>query len=335
MRDCPRLLGGFSVYGHNLGVNASMPDSNRVSIRDTAAAIASRGKVPGPVSTGPSWRGSLAREVHCRALMKTHGSHNRAQLAWIVGACVWLVGVAACASGGASLGQGLAWVVAALAAAGIGGFMSSGCRQERAPLSADSGFNCNEGSLPPGTVGTDGWARCCVAKQVRVCPPPPPTVACNYGLGETFCPDGLTCGPTWADPCGTGRMDASTDTASTDGTSTDDASTDAAADAGTDGLADASTDAAADTAPPRDSATDANPDAFLGCGAGSRPADGGMPEGWTRCCIAKETRWCPPQPPNVACNYGMARFCSDGITCDSSPQASCDAAVQGSAEAFR
>ena len=36
-----------------------------------------------------------------------------------------------------------------------------------------------------------GWAQCCLRGETRLCPTAP-TVACNYGQGTTFNPDG-TC----------------------------------------------------------------------------------------------------------------------------------------------
>lgn len=259
----------------------------------------------------------------------------------ILGTCVLLAGGAACASGGAAFSQLVALFVGALAVAGMGSFVA-GCRDKGAQIGRDSGtdsggegdagfppFLCGQGARLPGSPGTEAWVRCCISGQIRACPPPPPTVACNFGYMETYCPDGITCGQTWNDPCGTGNLDAGPSDSGAPDAGRDAELTDTTPTP--DGAQDLAPDAAApvDTALPADAAADA----FPGCGMGSRPIDGGAPDGWLRCCMGTEVRWCPPQPPNVACNYGQGQtFCADGVTCGWQTMNPCGLADGGAPE---
>jgi hypothetical protein len=300
--------------------------------------------MPAAGSSGQSLGAALARAVQPVFFMKDPRRRDPAPLVWLMGSCLLLAGGAACASGGAPLGQVVTLLLGVLATAGLSSLMVSGCRGQRAPISGDSGtdtatatpdaggdtsssdaapssYVCGADSLPPDAAGA-GWIRCCVGGQIRACPPPPPTVACNFGWNETYCEDGLTCGLTWMNPCDIGKVDAGSP----------DSTSDSAPDTGA--LPDAATDAAADMSPASDGATDLTTDVFVRCGEGSRPADGGMPaDGWLRCCMDRQIRWCPPQPPTIACNYGQGQtFCADGVTCGWQTENPCGVVDGGSAE---
>jgi hypothetical protein len=171
-------------------------------------------------------------------------------------------------------------------------------------------------SQPPTVDAGSGWSPCCLRQQTRLCPPTP-QVACNYGRGTTFNADG-TCGP-WSDASvtdvGTGMNLDAADAA--------DASIDQMPDVTNDGNHDVASDLPTLAVCLSDSGFDM-----------SLPPDADAGAGWSRCCLRKQTRLCPPTPPLVACNYGfLTTFNPDG-TCGfnfpmdaSSPDGSADANV--------
>jgi hypothetical protein len=247
-----------------------------------------------------------------RPVLRTETMRDRRRL-MLLGTLVGALLLASCGAV-APLPPPVILLIGALMVASLGG-LAAGCRGNRGAVdknaddAGDAGDpggdagdarsdpypGCGLGSRPLSAQAPPGWFRCCLGTEVRLCPPVPPNVACNYGLGQTFCSDGLTCGLTRDNPCGApdGGVDA--------------AAADAAADASADGTI------AGDATVPADATSS---DAFPGCGEGSRPLGAEVPSGWFRCCLGTEVRLCPSTPPTVACNYGLGQtFCSDGVTC--------------------
>lgn len=62
----------------------------------------------------------------------------------------------------------------------------------------------------PVSSAAPGWPRCCLRGETRLCPPPIPILACNYGQA-TFCDDG-TCVPGFGGVCPTADASAGTET---------------------------------------------------------------------------------------------------------------------------
>jgi hypothetical protein len=258
-----------------------------------------------------------------RPVQRTGTMRDRRRL-MLLGTLVGGLLLASCGAAAPPLPPTVILLIGALTVAGLGG-LAAGCRGDRGAAGrnmddggdagdpggdagdagSDSFPGCGLGTRPLSAEAPSGWFRCCLGTEVRLCPPVPPNVACNYGLGQTICSDGVTCGFTWNNPCGT-------------------------ADAGADGTAE---DAAADATISTGDAgvgTDASRDVFGGCGSRRRALDAYEP-GWTQCCVGSTTMLCEIPPPGTECNYGAATFCPGG-TCIPSFGAACGDAGSDAAE---
>jgi hypothetical protein len=111
--------------------------------------------------------------------------------------------LAACGGAGTAMPLVAFLLLGGATAAALGG-LAAGCRD------SDAFQGCYEGTRPLAAEVPTGWYPCCIDREVMLCPTEPPGTSCNYNRDQTFCPDGVTCGPTNQDPCNAAQPDAAT-----------------------------------------------------------------------------------------------------------------------------